>query len=128
MGFAEAVAPWLFGLAGLITLSMLQAVVAPRAALRVYFGEQTDSPGLLVIVRNWGAGIAACGGLLLVAAFLPDLRVAAAGFAIVTKLAFVALVLGPGRPAAQRQALLAVGFDVVVVALLGVWLGLRVAG
>lgn len=125
MGFAELVAPWLFGLSGLITLSMLQAVVSPAAVLRAYFGEQTDAPGLLAIVRNWGAGIAACGGLLLVAAFVPELRVAAAVFAIVTKLVFVGLVLGPGRPAAQRQAMLAVVFDVIVVALLGLWLGLR---
>lgn len=126
MEITQAVAPWLFGAAGLITLSMLQAVVAPAAALRAYFGEQTDAPGLLAIVRNWGAGIAACGGLLLAAAFLPELRAAAAVFAIVTKLAFVALVLGPGRSAAQRQARLAVVFDVVVVALLGAWLVARV--
>lgn len=127
MGITEAVAPWLFGVAGLVTLSMLQAVVAPAAVLRAYFGEQTDAPGLLAIVRNWGVGIAACGGLLLAAAFVPDLRVAAAVFAIVTKLVFVALVLGPGRSAAQRQAMLAVVFDVVVVVLLAAWLVVRAA-
>ncbi len=118
----ETVAPGVFGLAGLVTLSMLQAVVAPKSALRSYFGEQTDSPGLLAIVRNWGAGIAACGGLLLAAAFVPDLRVTAAVFAIATKLAFVVLVLGPGRPAAQRQAKLAVAFDLIVILALVVWL------
>ena len=118
----EAAAPWLFGLAGMVTLSMLQAVVAPQAVLKSYFGEQTDSPGLLAIVRNWGAGIAACGGLLVAAAFIPDLRVAAAVFAIFTKLAFVVLVLGPGRPSAQRQAKLAVGFDLVVIVALATWL------
>lgn len=79
-------------------------------------------PGLLAIVRNWGFGIAACGGLLVAAAFVPDLRVAAAVFAIVTKAAFIALVLGPGRQAAQRQAKLAVAFDVVVIAALSTWL------
>mgnify|MGYP001354277173 CR=1 FL=1 len=121
----EAITPWLFGVAGLVTMSMLQAVVAPKAALRVYFGEQTDSPGLLAIVRNWGAGIAACGGLLLAAAFVPEIRVAAAVFAIVTKLAFIVLVLGPGRTAAQRQAKLAVVFDVLVIAVLVTWLILR---
>lgn len=121
----ETVVPWVFGLAGLITLSMLQAVVAPRAALRSYFGEQTDAPGLLAIVRNWGAGIAAGGGLLLAAAFAPDLRVAAAVFAIATKVAFVALVLGPGRAAAQRQAKLAVAFDLLVIVALAAWLILR---
>ncbi len=122
MGLWESVAPWLFGVAGLVTLSMLQAVVAPRAVLRAYFDEQTDSPGMLAIVRNWGAGIAACGGLLLAAAFVPDIRVAAAVFAIVTKLAFTALVLGPGRASAQRQARLAAAFDVVVIVLLAAWL------
>lgn len=125
MGFAESVTPWLFGSAGLVTLAMLQAVVAPRAVLRAYFGEQTDSPGLLAIIRNWGVGIAACGALLLAAAFIPDLRMTAAVFAIVTKLAFVALVLGPGRSAAQRQAMLAVVFDMVVVVFLAAWLGVR---
>lgn len=122
MEFWEAAAPWLFGLAGLVTISMLQAAVAPQAVLRTYFGEQTDSPGLLAIVRNWGFGIAACGGLLVAAAFVPDLRVAAAVFAIFTKAAFIALVLGPGRQAAQRQAKLAVAFDVVVIAALSTWL------
>ena len=121
----EAVAPWVFGSAGLITLSMLRAVVAPQAVLRDYFGERAESPGLLAIVRNWGAGIAACGGLLLAAAFVPDLRVAAAVFAIVTKLAFVALVLGPGRAAARRQARLAVVFDIAVIIALAAWLLLR---
>ena len=86
MEFWEAAAPWLFGLAGLVTISMLQAAVAPQAVLRTYFGEQTDSPGLLAIVRNWGFGIAACGGLLVAAAFVPDLRVAAAVFAIVNSI------------------------------------------
>lgn len=118
----EAMTPWGFAVAGLVTLSMLQAVVAPKAVLKSYFGEQTDSPGLLAIVRNWGLGIAACGGLLLAAAFLPDLRVTAAMFAIVTKLAFVVLVLGPGRSAAQRQARLAVIFDLVVIVALAAWL------
>lgn len=121
-GFWEAAAPWLFGVAGLVTFSLVSALVAPRRTLRAYFAETTASPAVLAVVRHWGAGVAACGGLLLAAAFLPGLRVTAAVFAIVTKIVFVAAVLGPGRPAAQRIARLAAGFDIAVVVLLAGYL------
>lgn len=121
-GFWEAAAPWLFGVAGLVTFSLVSGLVAPQRTLRAYFGETTDAPGLLAIIRHWGAGVAACGGLLVAAAFLPGLRVPAAVFAIVTKVVFVAAVLGPGRAAAQRLARLAAGFDLVVVVLLAGYL------
>ncbi|MDQ7993476.1 MAG: hypothetical protein AAGC63_12140 [Propionicimonas sp.] len=120
--FWQVVSPWLFALAGLGTLSLLQALVAPHAVLGRFFGEDADTPGVLAVVRHWGASVAACGALLLAAAFLPDLRTVAAAFAVATKAAFVALVLGPGRAAARPPARLAAGFDLAVVLLLAGYL------
>lgn len=121
-GFWRAAAPWLFGVAGVVTFSLVTALVTPQRTLQAYFGESTDSPAVLAVVRHWGASVAACGGLLVAAAFLPGLRGPAAVFAVLTKVAFVAVVLGQGRRVARRQALLAAGFDAVVVVLLTAYL------
>jgi hypothetical protein len=76
---------WVLLAAGLLTCSMIQATIAPRATVRTYFGEAPDSPQFDLVVRNWGMLITAAGALLIWASFAPDVRLAAIALAIVTK-------------------------------------------
>ena len=60
---------WIMLVAGLLTLTMLQGVFAPRAVMQAFFGESIDSRGAELVVRNWAALIAGGGALLIYAAF-----------------------------------------------------------
>jgi hypothetical protein len=64
--------------AGLRTLTTLQGVFAPRAALRAFFGESIDSPSPELVVRNWAALIGGGDAMLIYAAFNPQWRHAGA--------------------------------------------------
>ena len=111
---------WMLLAAGLLTCSMIQATVAPRATVRTYFGEAPDSPQFNLVVRNWGMLITTAGALLIWASFAPDVRLAAIALAIVTKTAFIALMLGSG--VMKRQAWVALVVDSIMVFLFAVYL------
>lgn len=106
---------WVLLVAGLLTFSMIQAMIAPRATVRTYFGEAPDSPQFDLVVRNWGMLIAAAGALLIWGSFEPGVRLAGIALAIVTKIAFIALMLGSG--VMKRQAWVALVVDSIMVAL-----------
>jgi len=106
---------WVLLVAGLLTFSMIQATIAPRGTVRTYFGEAPDSPQFDLVVRNWGMLIAAAGALLIWASFEPGVRLAAIALAIVTKTAFIALMLGSG--VMKRQAWVALAVDSIMVVL-----------
>lgn len=107
--------PWILLVGGLLTFSMIQATFAPRATVRTYFGEAPDSPQFDLVVRNWGMLIAAGGALLIWASFEPSVRLAAIALASVTKVAFIALMLGSG--VMKRQAWVALVADSLMVVL-----------
>lgn len=111
---------WVLLVAGLLTCSMIQATLAPRATVRTYFGEAPDSPQFDLVVRNWGMLIAAAGGLLIWASFAPEVRLAAIALAIVTKIAFIALMLGSG--VMKRQAWVALVVDAIMIVLFAAYL------
>jgi hypothetical protein len=111
---------WVMLAAGLLTCSMIQATVAPRTTIRTYFGEAPDSPQFDLVVRNWGMLITAAGALLVWASFVPDVRLAAIALAIVTKTAFIALMLGSG--VMKQQAWVALVVDTIMITLLAVYL------
>ena len=111
---------WMLLAAGLLTCSTIQATVAPRATVRTYFGEAPDSPQFDLVVRNWGRLITAAGALLIWASFAPDVRLAAIALAIVTKTAFIALMLGSG--VMKRQAWVALVVDSIMVFLFAAYL------
>lgn len=113
---------WVLLVCGLLTFSMIQAVFAPRATMRAYFGEALDSKAADLLVRNWGFLLAAGGVLLIYAAFMPDVRPLALIFVGATKLAFIALVLIAGRAFLKKQAGLAIAIDGVMVALFATYL------
>jgi hypothetical protein len=113
---------WVLLVCGLLTLSMAQAVFAPRATMRAYFGEAPDSKASDLLMRNWGMLVAAGGALLIYAAFTPDARPPALVFVGATKLAFISLVLMAGGPFLKRQAGLAIVIDGIMVALFAAYL------
>ncbi len=111
---------WVLLAAGLLTASMIQATIAPRATVRTYFGDAPHSPQFDLVVRNWGMLITAAGALLIWASFEPGVRLAAIALAIVTKTAFIALMLGSG--VMRRQAWVALVVDTIMVALFATYL------
>ena len=111
---------WVLLVCGLLTFSMIQAVFAPRAVMQSYFGEAPDSKAADLLVRNWGALVAAGGLLLIYAGFNPDIRPPVLIFIGAGKLVFIALVLMAGNP--TRQARLAIVIDGLMIALFAAYL------
>ena len=52
-------------LSGVLTMTMVYAALAPKAALRSTSGESVSGPVADVVVRNWGALIALVGAMLI---------------------------------------------------------------
>lgn len=113
---------WVLLVCGLLTLSMIQAVFAPRATMRAYFGEAPESKAADLLMRNWGMLVAAGGALLVYAAFTPGVRPVALAFVGLTKLSFIALVLMAGGAFLKKQAGLAVVIDGIMVVLFAAYL------
>jgi hypothetical protein len=81
---------------GVLTTTMLQAVIAPEAALRSTFGESLSGPLAEIVVRNWGVLIALIGGMLIYGAFNPPVRPLVLTVASISKAVFIGLVLTLG--------------------------------
>ena len=113
---------WVLLVCGLLTLSMIQAVFAPRATMRAYFGEAPDSKAADLLMRNWGMLVAAGGALLVYAAFTPGVRPVALAFVGLTKLSFITLVLMAGGAFLKKQAGLAVVIDGIMIVLFAAYL------
>jgi hypothetical protein len=76
---------------GIITASMIAAFFAPAIVLNQLFAEPPSDAVSLALMRHWGLLVFAFGGLLIYAAYRPELRKPVLVFTIVEK---VALVLG----------------------------------
>lgn len=113
---------WVLLVCGLLTLSMAQAIFAPRATMRAYFGEAPDSPAVDLLMRNWGMLVAAGGGLLVYAAFTPEARPLTLVFVGAGKLMFIVLVLMAGGAVLKKQAGLAIVIDAIMIALFAAYL------
>jgi hypothetical protein len=100
---------------GVLTMTMIYAVVAPDAALRSTFGESVSGPVADVVVRNWGALITLVGATLIYAAGKPAVRPLALTVGGVSKAVFVTLVLSHGARFLGYQAGIAVFVDVLWV-------------
>lgn len=103
--------------AGLLTCSMIYAVIAPEAAQRQMFGEALRGPLADVIVRNWAALIVIGGVMLIHGAFDPQSRRPILTITALGKAAFIALVLAQGGRYISQQAVVAVVCDSVMVVL-----------
>ena len=108
---------WLMIISGLLTGTMLYALVAPKAALISTFGETLEGPLADIVVRNWGALIGLIGAMLIYGAFDPPIRSLVLTVAGASKLIFSGLVLFQGGRFLRRQAGLAITIDLIMVAL-----------
>jgi hypothetical protein len=113
---------WIMLLSGLLTLTMIYAAVAPRAALHANFGETLEGPLADIVVRNWGVLIALVGAMLIYGAINPLVRPVVLIVAGVSKLAFMALVVSYGWRYLGHQVGIAVAIDLVMVALFACYL------
>jgi hypothetical protein len=107
---------------GLLTLSMVYALVAPDAALHATFGAGVSGPVGDVVVRNWGALIGLMGVLLIYAARRPEVRPVALALAGASKAVFIGLVLSHGTQFLGHQAGVAVIVDSIWVAVFAAYL------
>ena len=107
---------------GVLTLTMLYAVVAPEAALQSTFGESISGPVADIVVRNWGALIGLIGVMLIYAARKPAVRAMTLVIAGTSKAVFGALVLSHGGRFLSQQAGIAVAVDLLWVALFAAYL------
>ena len=122
MNYIESKMKWLMLVAGALTCTMVYAAIAPRAALQSTFGETLDGPLAELIVRNWAILITLVGAMLIYGAFNPAVRPLALVVALVSKLTFVALVLGNGERYLGNQAGIAIAFDFLWVVLIAWYL------
>src|SRR5262245_34465577 len=97
--------------AGVLTCSMVYALISPEDAVRSTFGETMTGPAADTIIRNWGALIALMGGMLIYGAFRPPVRAMVLTVAGASKIVFVLLVLSHGERFLEHQAGVAVLID-----------------
>jgi len=91
---------------GLVTAGVLLVFVAPALAMKVLFGQAPSDALGLFIARHWGLLVCLVGGLLIYAAYHPEVRVPTLIVAIVEKVALVVgLLISPFR---QRSTVRAV--------------------
>ena len=111
---------WIMVVGGLLTLTMLQAAVAPRAAFRMMFGDEPDGPLALLLARNWGVLIGLTGAMLVWGAFHTEVRPLVLTVAGLSKLTFIGLVLS--HPPYRRKTIVPVIIDGTLVVLFAVYL------
>ena len=108
---------WIMMVSGVLTATMIQAAIAPDAALESNFGETVSGPVAYLVVRNWGALIALIGGMLMYGAFNPVYRPLVLIVAGLSKAIFIGLVLLEGTRYLSSQAGMAIAIDSVMVIL-----------
>jgi hypothetical protein len=108
---------WIMLVSGLLTCTMIYAVISPEASVASTFGESLSGDLANTIVRSWGALITLIGVMLIYGAFNPSNRKFAAAIAGVSKLIYVALLINLGDPYLSKAAVI-VGFDSIVAVVL----------
>ena len=107
---------WIMLVSGVLTLTMVYALIAPHAAMRSTFGATLDGALAEIVVRNWGLLIGLVGAMLIYGAYHPEVRPLVLVVATVSKVAFIGLVLLYGSQYLATAGL-AMGIDVVMVGL-----------
>jgi len=108
---------WVMLVSGVLTCTMLFAAVAPQAALQSTFGESVEGAVAEIVTRNWGVLIALVGAMLIYGAFRPAVRPLVLTVAVLSKLAFIGLILGHGTRFLHYQAGVACAVDSAMVLL-----------
>lgn len=100
---------------GLTTASLLVQAIAPRYALRAFFGKDVEDPFSLFLARSGGLPIATIGGLLIWASFNEVIRDPILITALISKAVFLAFILINWRVTGKGYALTIVVDSVAVV-------------
>lgn len=111
--FIERHIKWIMLISGLMTCTMVLALIAPKMALEHTFGQSLEGPLAEVVVRSWGALITLIGAMLVFGAYRPEYRSFILVVASVSKLIFVGLVLSVGSQYLGKAGL-TIAFDGVL--------------
>lgn len=105
---------------GLVHLLPVSGVLG-AGRLNALYGVDSADPNLLLLLRHRAVLFGLIGGGLIMAAFVPDLRIFAALVALISMLSFIALAGADRTP----QIVRVIQIDWVLTAVLGLALGLR---
>jgi hypothetical protein len=105
---------------GALTALAGVGLIVPRRLLGVFLGETPAGPTELLIARHWSLLVGLVGGLLIYAAYHPEVRWPVIIVAIVEKLAIFLLVVA--SPLRTRFITMSVVCADAVMALLYIWL------
>ncbi|MGA8798137.1 MAG: hypothetical protein WB526_13860 [Candidatus Cybelea sp.] len=105
---------------GAITAGMFAAVFAPAAVLRLLFGVTAPDQLTILIARHWALLVTLVGGLLVYAAYHPEVRFAVMIAAVVEKLAIGVLIFA--SPWRRRLWAATVAGGDTAIALLYIWI------
>ncbi|HEX3370691.1 MAG TPA: hypothetical protein VHS56_14020 [Candidatus Cybelea sp.] len=106
---------------GIITLSAGMGLLMPRNTLAMLFGIDASDAATLLLGRHWSLLIGLVGGLLIYAAYHPEIRVPVMVVGTIEKLVLAGLVIaGPLRK--RPPTLVAVGADSIMALLYIVFL------
>ena len=105
---------WIMLIAGLLTCTMILAVIAPETALISMFGEALTEPLAQVIVRSWGFLIFLMGALLIYGAYKPEYRNLVIVITSISKIVFIALIVVFGTQYIDKS-LITMIFDSILV-------------
>lgn len=109
---------------GVLTASAGVGLFAPRPLLGVLLGTERGDAAMLLLARHWSLLISLVGGLLIYAAYHPDVRVPVMVVAAAEKLVLAVLVaMSPLRR--RMETVSVVGADVVMASLYVVYLAQR---
>ena len=125
MEFIAGAGDWIMIVSGLLTATMVQAVIAPRAALQTMFGGELQGPLAEIVVRNWGALITLIGLMLIYGGWTSSSQGLILTVAAASKIVFLALVLTYGRQFLAKSVSLAVGLDSLSILLFALILAAR---
>jgi hypothetical protein len=117
---------WVMLVSGLLTCTMLQALISPQASLQSTFGQTMESNLSELIVRNWGALIGIVGIMLIYGAFRESVRRFVLVIAGSSKIIFILLVLTSNESYMGSGAGTAVIVDSIMVTLYIVYLLLTI--
>lgn len=108
--------------AGLLTCTMIQALIFPEASIQSNFGQSPDSHLFELIVRNWGALIGLEGVMLIYGAFVESVRRFVLVMAGTSKIVFIILVLTAQESYLRFGAGTAIIVDSILVTLFVIYL------
>jgi len=109
---------------GALTIGAGVAALVPRWALRCVFGVDHIDPLTILVARHWALLLTLIGGLLVYAAYHPEVRVPVMIAATIEKLAVGALIFASPFRKKPLAALVAIADPIMALLYLAIFAGL----